>query len=33
MDINLQRYCDSIGIQEFKTKKTFLKRWFWWGIQ
>ena len=32
MDINLQRYCDSIGIQEFKTKKTFLKRWFWWGF-
>ena len=32
MDINLQRYCDSIGIHEFKTKKTFLKRWFWWGF-
>ena len=32
MNINLQRYYDSIGIQEFRTKKTFLKRWFWWGF-
>lgn len=32
MDINLQRYCDSIGIRDFKTKKTFLKRWFWRGF-